>query len=423
LAADGQSPEATAPTTAVTVDEAIALALRNNPRLAAALGDLSAARAGVRSAAALTNPSLTFTPALTPGGADEELLFQQPLELNGTRSARTGVARAQLRRTDALAVTELRALVFDTRTAYVELSRAQDLLGIARQVLTTAEELHHGVLRQAEEGLRPGIDQTQTAIEVTRARQQFTLAERQVAVARAALNTLLARPPSEPIVAISLTPAVNAPRPEPQPPDREALLAQALEARAEIQGEEAEQEQFRQEARLARAQGRPDLAPQLRGGGLTRGVTDTGIGLGITLPFIDYGSRRNRIRQAEEAARAQAARVVVARNQVRQEVEQAVARLVAEEAVVRDYETGVLTQARQLLQASRRALQLGAPGASILSALEAQRTYRGVLTEYTNALASVALSRAELERATGSVPAQILAQAAVTTRTETGRPQ
>src|SRR5439155_18408140 len=104
---------------------------------------------------------------------------------------------------------------------------------------------------------------------------------------------------------------------------------------------------FRQEARLARAQARPDLAPQFRATSLTRGFKESGVGVGVTLPLLDYGSRRHRIRQAEESARSQEDRIAATRNQVRQEVEQALARLRASGTVVRDYQAGVLDQARR----------------------------------------------------------------------------
>lgn len=407
LAAQPSSAPAPAPTQErqpqqLTADEAVALAIRQNPRLAAVARDILAAQAGVRSARALTNPSLIFTPAITSGGSDEEILLQQPLELNGTRGARTGVARAQLRQAQAEAVVELRTLVFETRAAYYDLARAQELRSLAQDVLRTAEEFHRGVRRQAEEGLRPGIDQIQAGIEVARTRQQVTLTEGQVRIAAAALNTLLGRPAMEPVAVVTPIPFA------PEAIEAEPLVQQALAARAEITIQEARQQGFREEGRLARAQGRPDLVPQFRTESVTRGNPEPGIGLGISLPLLDWGSRRNRIRQAEEAARAQEARVAVTQAQVRREVEQAVARLRAAETVVQEYQGGVLEQARRLLEGSLRALQIGAPGASLLTALEAQRTYRGVLTDYTNALTEHAQARAELERAIGAVPADRL---------------
>jgi outer membrane protein, heavy metal efflux system len=87
-------------------------------------------------------------------------------------------------------------------------------------------------------------------------------------------------------------------------------------------------------------------------------------------------------------------------------VEQALARRRAAEVVIRDYQQGVLDQARRLLDASRTGFQAGAT--SVIALLEAQRTFRSVQTEYTNALAAYALAQAELERSTGAVPAALL---------------
>jgi cobalt-zinc-cadmium efflux system outer membrane protein len=369
--------------------------VKQNPRLVAAAREVAAAQAGRRSARALTNPTVTFTPAIMRGGSDEEIVAQQPLELNGTRSARAGVAEAQLRRAQAQSLVQLRMVVFDTRSAYHELIRAQELRNLALDLLRFTEELDRITRRLAEEGLRPGIDRTQTGIEVTRARQQATLAELRVRTAAAALNTHLGRLPTEPVAAATLLAFT------PEPVAAEAVTLQALAARAEITIEAMRREEFRREARLARAEGRPDLVPQFRTESILRGPREPGIGVGISLPFIDHGSRRYRIRQAEESARAQEARVTSTENQVRQEVEQAVARLQAGEAVIRDYRQGVLEQSRRLLEASRTGFRAGQY--SVLQVLEAQRTFRQVQSDYLNALTDYALARAELERAAGAV--------------------
>ena len=383
----------------------MALAIRQNPRLTAAAREIVASQAGLRSARALSNPNFLFIPSLVGQGSDEEVLFAQPLELNGTRRARAGVARAGLRQARAGAVVELRNLVSQTKGAYFDLARARELRSLNEELLRTAEEFARITRRQAELGTRPEIDQTQTAIEVTRAAQQLTVAQRDERAATAALNSLMGRAPAEPIADLAPL-AEGGGAAEPPPVDPEAITQQALAARAEIAAQRAAADVFRQEARLERAEGRPDLAPQLRAGAVTRGVKETGIGLGVNLPLIDYGARRNRIRQLQEGARAQDARVAAATNDVRREVDQGLTRLRAADAVVQQYQQGVLAQARRLLEAARVGFQQGAY--NVVQLLEAQRTYRAVLTEYANALAAQSEARAELERATGAVPADLL---------------
>ncbi|MCW3099855.1 MAG: outer membrane protein [Chthonomonadaceae bacterium] len=390
----------------LTVEDALARAIHNNPRLSAAVREVVAARSGVRSAQALANPTFVFTPGVTSvSGSSDELILSQPLELNGTRSARTGIASAQLRVTQAQAVIELRELVFSVRTAYYQLAQARAQQALAADLLKNAGEFDRIARRLVEAGKRPGIELAQTGIEVSRAQQQATLADAQATVAGAALNTMLGLPPDAPLSALSPLSLLSAPIDEP------ALLRQALASRAEIAGVEAAREGYQQEARLARAEGRPDLAPQIRFGSLVRGVPDArsgngfGIGIGLSLPIFDYGSRRNRIRQAEEAARAQTDRITATQNQVRQEVTQAVARLRAAQTVAATYQAGVLDRAKRLLDASQTGFQEGQT--SIVAVLEARRTYAAVQTEYLNALNNAALSRADLERAVGTVPAAL----------------
>jgi len=381
-----------------TVDDAVAQAIKNNPRLSAAARDVVAARSGVRSASAIANPEIVFSPAISVGGSDEELIVRQPLEINGTRAARTGVANAQLRRTQAQAVVELRNLVAETKTAYYELARARELRSLSADLLKTTEEFDQRIHRLVEEGRRPGIETAQTTIEVARARQQLIQADGQITGAEALLNTLMGRPVEQPVGA--LAPLVYSSLGV----SEQDLIGAALVNRAEIALEEAGAETFRQEARLSRAEGLPDLAPQFRAGTLTRGVSDTGFGIGITLP-LDFGSRKHRVRQSEQSARAQSDRASAQRNLVRQEVVQAVSRIRAADGVLVSYPQGVIDQARRLLEASRIGLQEGQPNITVLNVLEAQRTYRTVQTEYTNALVAHAEARAELERAVGSVPA------------------
>lgn len=388
----------------LTVDDAVALAVKQNPRLTAAARDIGAAQSGVRAARSLANPSLTFAPGIgSTGGSDTELLVQQPLEINGTRAARTGVANAQRRVTEAGAVVELRNVVFQTKSAYYELVRAREQAAVTRDLLQSAQEFDRITRRQAEIGIRPGIDQTQTGIEVVRAQQQVTLAGGQVAAAQVGLNTQMGRAPEAAIGVLSPLPT------SPTTVQADAAVKQALTSRAEIQVEEANREVFRQQARQARAAGLPDLVPQYRADTLSnRSSSTSGFGLGISLPLLDFGGRRAQIRQSEQAARAQEARITATQNQVRQEVTQAQARLAAADAVVQGYRQGVLDQARTLLDASRRGFQEGKT--SIVALLEAQRTYRSVQTEYINAQVDAAVARAELERATGAVPANLLAQ-------------
>ncbi|MCS6776011.1 MAG: TolC family protein [Chloroherpetonaceae bacterium] len=386
----------------VTVEQAIHLAVQQHPRLQAARLRMDAAQTGVRAARALPLPTFFFAPGVpNVNGTTEELLFTQPLELNGTRAARLGVARAQMERARAEALAELQQVVFEVKRAYFELFRAQQQLTLARDLLADTERLHQLTGRLVELGARPGIERVQTDIERVRARQQVAVAEGEMKAALAGLNGWIGRRPDAPAGTLSLA------LPSPEALSLERLREQAYAHRAEIRGVQAAREQFFQEARLARAEGLPDIAPQFRAQNLIRSFTpqDYGFSLVVTLPLFDWGGRRQRARQAEQAARAEEALLLATQVRVQQEVAQALARYQAAGAVLQEFPEGLLAQSRRLWEGALRAFQTGAPGASLITVLEAQRTYRAVQREYIHARVDLAIAHAALERATGQVPA------------------
>src|SRR5207247_2658202 len=166
--------------------EAVALALRNNPLPQAAMSQVSAARAGVSAARSLANPDVVVTPTvLGPMGADQAVSITQPLEVNGTRGARTRVAQAELRAARSTSVVTARDLVRDVKRSYYELARSQEVFDLQRQSVAIAEEFERIARRQVEVGTRPGIDLTQLQVELTRARQLQIQAEAGIRLAAA----------------------------------------------------------------------------------------------------------------------------------------------------------------------------------------------------------------------------------------------
>lgn len=385
------------PSDTLTLGEAVQAALTNNPEARAAAREVGAARLGLRSARALANPGVEFTPALSPAGSDVELLIRQPLEINGARAARSGIASAALRSAQARADATWRDLVYETRSAYAELARARELASLAQDLVGIAEESDRLTSRQVEVGTLPGLDRMQTGIEAVRARREALEAESRVTEAAAALNAAMGRPADSPVGA--LMPLATQAVMEVSAEDTERVVA----ARAEIAAALAERDGFLGEARLARVEARPDLAPQIRAESLTRRVEGVGVGLGVTLPLVDWGERRNRVRQAERSAEAQALRVEALRLEVRRDIARDTARLRAAEETVALYREGVLDQAARLLEAARTGVRAGQT--SVLVLLDAQRAHQAVRIEYINALAERALAAAALEKALSVPPA------------------
>ena len=470
--------------------EAVALAVRRNPGLLGTLRDVFAARAQVRSAQVLAPPSFIVAPAITPGGTSDAFIYLQPLELNGTRTARTRVARAGLTLAQAQALLQLQSLVYQVRVNYYTLARAQEQLALAREQLAVAQQIDDAARRQVELGARPGIERVQTAIEVERARLLAAQAEGEEQAARAGFNGYLGRAPFDPVAPLESLAAIeqsvttlanasasapastpapaalrgeigtagvnkdagknasdktaplpagpgtpNAAVPPPEapgkssppsaaigtaqtpgvaasdlaaaaPPDLAAAQRQALAQRGEIAIATANRDTQARQAELDRAQGRPDLALQLRAGEIARGIHDAGIGAVFTIP-LDYGTRRERIRQETLSVEAETDRLAGVQGQVRLEVLQSAARAQAALAGLRVYNGSLLADARTLLDASRFGFNEGKT--TILAVLEAQRAYRAIAAGRINALISFAEAQSSLDRATGTLPPNLLA--------------
>ena len=396
----------------LTADGALMLAARQNLGVLAALREALAARSGLRSASALSPPIFTVGPALQMGGTTDGLLFQQPLELNGTRDARAGVGRARLRLAQAQALVQLQALVYTTRLNFYTLAQAQERLRLAQDFRQIAERFDVIAHTQVALGARPGIEQRQTTIEVARAKVQEAQAFGQEQAAQAALNAYLGRAALDPIETRLEAGRGGGGAREPasipdQAPDPVLAQRQALAVRGEIAAAEAARDIPQAEARLSQAQGRPDIAPSFRISQITPTYMDAGLGVVITIP-LDYGTRRNQIRQQEQTAQANAARVTGTQAQVRSEIVQATTRLNAAQEALRGYDGGLVAEAKAVLDDAQLGFRAGAT--TIIAVLEAQRTYRAILGERLDAQMQAALARAELDRAAGNLPPGLLTQ-------------
>ncbi len=381
---------------ALSLEAAVQEATSNHRRLSAGRKEAAAARFSARSARALANPEINFAPALDQfNGTTEELLITQPLEINGTRTARTKGALAQVRVADASLQTEQREVIAAVRSSYIGLWRERELQALATSLSDTAQTVNRLAQRQVELGSRPGVDLAQTGLEVTRARQQETLALSRVRQAEAALNVAMGRSPQAPL------PAVALPLTKSELPAVDIALASALAARSEVAEETARRDALQQETALAKAEGKPDIAPQFRSQYVTFQApkrSDYGFSVAIRLPLIDWGARKSRIQQTETATLAQEDRIEQARQVIRQEVVQALARLEGATTILASF-AEALPQAQKLLTATQLGFEEGKT--SVLAVLEAQRTYRTTLTEYAQAQAELALAQAELNRVMG----------------------
>ncbi len=388
------------PAPPLTLEAAIAEALRSHPRVARLRRELAARLQVVKGAKALTAPSITVAPGLTSfSGTTEELLAIQPLEINGTRSARTAVALADFHLAQAEGKVTLLELAYEVRLAVLALDQAQARLKLVETQVSDAKTLEGLAQKQVELGTRPGIELEQLALETLRTENLRTQVMSKVKSAQQALNLILGRPAMNPVP--SLAPLSVPQKLEPV----ETLLASALALRPELKQVAAEQEGGEAKRKLVQAEGKPDLSPMVRVGSLFRGIPSgssgngAGVGVSLSLP-LDHGARRAQKAAIEERLEAGKSRREDVARQIEREVREAWEKLSAAQAILARYETEALPRTKRLLRASRIGFEEGKT--SVLAVIETQRTHRQLQSDALQAHADVLLALAALDKARGT---------------------
>lgn len=180
--------------------EAVALALRQNPLMTAARQRIEQSKGNLTSARALPNPALRVVPFGTVN--DNPVIVNQTFDVFGKLGLRTKAARYSLQAAEAeLRATELQVR-YEATVAYVDLLAAQRVRQLNEEAVRLARTLHETTVQRLSAGDVPVVDTTRSQIELARAEQELVKAEGEVEVKKAALNTALGR---DPATAIAVT--------------------------------------------------------------------------------------------------------------------------------------------------------------------------------------------------------------------------
>ncbi|MCL5103898.1 MAG: TolC family protein [Armatimonadetes bacterium] len=377
----------------LSLQQAVGLALKNNPTIAA--GQLSATAAGhaARGAKALTNPEASIAPSVVgTAGADSAILFVQPLEINGSRRVRGQIAAHEATASSFDANATQRDVVLRVKQTYWDVARAQELVRLNQDNIHYLETLNKASQKQLEVGAVPGTQLIKTEVELARARQELDQAQLELLQSRSGLNALLNRPKD---IEFAATDALTFSE---MILDPNALQASACTQRPEVASAQAQLGAVQGQIKAARLRTVPDLSIEARRGTL-EAESDGGVAIGLTLPFLDWGSAKGERRRAQSAAQSQGKRLEAVRNQVALEVEQSVQQVQTSAKIVKEFQQGILAKSEQLAAKAQEGYARGATG--YLDVLEAQRTLRTVRTTYYSALSDYLKAQAQLEWATG----------------------
>jgi len=392
----------------VTIDELVARAITDNSDLRAARAEVEAATARVGQAALRPNPMLELggQKAISP---DSNLMIgvTVPLDLNGRKEGRVGVAEREVAVKRALLAERERRLRADIRLKAGELLAARRNLAVADELLQMNRDALSLVSRRVAEGAATALDENLTRVEVNRLDASWQLLAGRLEVATLTVKALAGLPAE---TSLSVRGDLTAPPAVPPPgepvqqalanrPDLQAARAEVATAEARVRKEQAE---GRWDASVNVGYQRQDTGFGLRGltdSGATRPIQDVfhyfGGGISIMLPV------RNRNEGNVAAARAETAAAERRREftelMARQEVDAAFAQYEAARRSLALYEPGVREVARRNLDVVRQAYQLGR--GSLLDVIAEQRRYIEIENGHTDVLKQVYDAAVEIERA------------------------
>lgn len=390
--ADAQAaPNPTA--TGLSLAKAIETALQQNPQLRAAAAELDASEGGLRQAGLLPNPVLGVDQEDTRSATRTTTVqLSQTLELGGKRAARVALAqRGQdiaaldllTRRADVRAQTV--QAFFDALTAQERVKVAEESLRIAASGVDAAvRRVMAGKVSPTEE-TRARVAQSTARIDLRQAQAERSAALRALAAVIGAAEGVIQRLDGD----LDALPAA------PSAADVVARLPDAPAVRrAQLQVQQADAGYT-----LARTQGVPDVTVGL---GAKRaqelGRTQAIVSISVPLPFFDrhQGAQLEALRKRDAAQAHAQAEALRLRSEVLQLADLLQARREEVEALRQD----VLPGARSAYEAARTGFELGK--FSFLDALDAQRTWLQVRSQYFAALAQVHRSAAEIDRLLGA---------------------
>lgn len=161
------------PRSGISVDDAVARALRDEPELRAARTTIDTARAQLQQAGLRPNPSVLASQQTEPGGTDAQtrIEFQWPLDLF-RKEGRIGVAQREVEATELDVHDRERVIAANVRTAYGLVAKSARDVAILDEMAAAIAQQHQLVTARVNEGATPPLERDQIAVELSRLRAE-----------------------------------------------------------------------------------------------------------------------------------------------------------------------------------------------------------------------------------------------------------
>ncbi|MBZ0273665.1 TolC family protein [bacterium] len=383
----------------LTLSQALALALMNNPELKAFGWDVRAAEARFLQAGVSPNPE--FEAEVEEfGGAGERSGFDgaaatfslsQALELSGKRSKRSAVAELEGKAAGWDYETKRIEVLTSVVKAFIDVLTAQEKLALTGEAVQLSERLLETVQKLHEIGKAPALEIAKARVSIASSRIEHENAARNLAATKQRLAAIWGGGASS---LDKVTGDFQAVPSIPQLADLESRIAQ----NPDLARFEDELRLRRAAVDLEKANRVPDLT--VRGGVQRFGDADDTtfvLGIGIPLPIFDSNKGNVAAARFEERKAVENGRAATLR--LRTELTDTYQRLSAAFSEINSQRADVIPQAQSAFQSAEEFYRMGR--FSFLEVLDAQRTLYDARSRLVEVLSEYHQSVADIERLTG----------------------
>lgn len=387
-----------------TIDEFVALALKQSADLATLEKETDAAHSLAIQAGTIGNPTLELqgsTGRLT-GSPDEHsasIGINQEFPLNNKlrlrREAMQREAEALRRQRDnaaRLLKDEVSTLALDYSLLSERRELASELVKLNRDLVAVAGE-------RFKAGDIPELDFDLARVELARAESRLLEVEREGMPLRVKIASLTGLNEADITLAGKLSvPLVS--------PKTDGLVHQALASRPDYLALALERDKAETGQRLAKAETLPNLTAGLFAqweqnsvevGGMSSINRDTQLGIRLSMPIPLFDRNAGNRSAARARLDAAGSRRLALERSITAEVEAATSRLSSSERILALFEKGIIPQLTENLTLTREAYRLGEVG--IISVIEEQKKFFEVNDSYLSALHARRLALIKLETA------------------------
>jgi outer membrane protein, heavy metal efflux system len=387
--------------TSLSLDEAVALATRENFTLRAAQFEYQATRANEVTAGLIPNPSFSYLgeqlnePANSTGGGSGQqytVTIGQTVETGGKRQRRLDSARAATLVAGHTLTGVERQVLFQVKKSFTDVLTGKAALELAEQNLRTIGEIEQIQSVRAAKGALSELELLRIQVQQYTFQRDAADARQAVQAAKNALRTVAGpdRIADEYDVVGKLDfRDFNFNRPD--------LYSLARANRPDIRVAEAAREKAQADINLAKANAWWDLTPLLE---YKRDGKFNTVGAGLSFPLRVFDRNQGEILRTSSEARSAEATYQGTVAQALSEIDTALAAMLTERQKVATLRENYLPKAQKARDVVEFAYRRG--GISLLDFLDAERTFRETSLEYLRSLGNYWTTLYQLELAVGS---------------------